>query len=61
MIVWDPYKQHDIQSLELTGSAVITHDVTTGTGCCLIGFNWSIDFFELANQTQIYINLSFKI
>ena len=56
MIVWDPYKQQDIQSLELTGSAVITHDVTTGTGYCLVGFNWSIDFFELANQTQIYIN-----
>ena len=29
----------------LTGSAVITHDVTTGTGNCLVGFNWSIDFF----------------
>ena len=29
----------------LTGSAVITHDVTTGTEYCLVGFNWSIDFF----------------
>ena len=27
----------------LTGSAVITHDVTTGTGYCLVGFNWIID------------------
>ena len=30
----------------LTGSAVLTHDVTTGTGYCLIGFNWIIDFFN---------------
>ena len=29
----------------LTGSAVITHDVTTGTGYCLVGFSWIIDFF----------------
>ena len=28
----------------LTGSAVITHDVTTGTGYCLVGFNWIINF-----------------
>ena len=31
---------------QLTGSAVITHDVTTGTGYCLVGFNWIIDFFN---------------
>ena len=30
----------------LTGSAVITHNVTTGTGYCLVGFNWIIDFFN---------------
>ena len=29
-----------------TGSAVITHDVTTGTGYCLVGFNWIIDFLN---------------
>ena len=29
----------------LTGSAVITHDVTTGIGYCL-GFNWIIDFLN---------------
>ena len=28
-----------------TGSAVFTHDVTTGTGYCLIGFNWIIVLF----------------
>ena len=28
----------------LTGSADITHDVTTGTGYCLVGFNWITDF-----------------
>ena len=44
----------------LTGSAVITHDVTTGTGYCLVGFNWIIDFFELANQTQRYINFEYR-
>ena len=27
----------------LTGSAVITHDVTTGTGYFLVGFDWIID------------------
>ena len=27
----------------LTGSAVITHGMTTGTGYCLVGFNWIID------------------
>ena len=30
----------------LTGSAVITHDVTTGTGYCLVGFHWIIDFLN---------------
>ena len=30
----------------LTGSAVNTHDVTTGTGYCLVGFNWIIDFLN---------------
>ena len=30
----------------LTGSAVIAHDVTTGTGYCLVGFNWIIDFLN---------------
>ena len=30
----------------LTGSAVITHDVTIGTGYCLVGFNWIIDFLN---------------
>ena len=30
----------------LTGSAVITHDVTTGTGYCLVSFNWIIDFLN---------------
>ena len=30
----------------LTGSAVITHNVTTGTGYCLVGFNWIIDFLN---------------
>ena len=30
----------------LTGSAVITYDVTTGTGYCLVGFNWIIDFLN---------------
>ena len=30
----------------LTGSAVITHDMTTGTGYCLVGFNWIIDFLN---------------
>ena len=47
----------------LTGSAVITHDVTTGTGYCLVGFNWIIVFFfffELANQTQLYINFEYR-
>ena len=34
------------QGRALTGSAVITHDVTTGTGCCLVGFNWIIDFLN---------------
>ena len=34
------------QAYELTGSAVITHDVTTGTGYCLVGFDWIIDFFN---------------
>ena len=32
--------------LLLTGSTVITNDVTTGTGYCLVGFNWIIDFFN---------------
>ena len=32
--------------IPLTGSAVITHDVTTGTGYCLAGFNWIIDFLN---------------
>ena len=31
---------------DLTGSAVIIHDVTTGTGYCLVGFNWIIDFLN---------------
>ena len=44
----------------LTGSAVITHDVTTGTGYCLVGFNWIIDFFELASQTRRYINFEYR-
>ena len=35
-----------IYTLVLTGSAVITHDVTTGTGYCLVGFNWIIDFLN---------------
>ena len=35
-----------IVSVYLTGSAVITHDVTTGTGYCLVGFNWIIDFLN---------------
>ena len=30
----------------LTGSPVITHDVTTGTGYWLVGFNWIIDFLN---------------
>ena len=30
----------------LTGSAVITHNVTTGTGYCLVGFSWIIDFLN---------------
>ena len=46
--------------ITFTGSAVITHDVTTGTGYCLVGFNWIIDFFELANQTQRYINCEYR-
>ena len=44
----------------LIGSAIITHDVTTGTGYCLVGFNWIIDFFELANQKQRYINFEYR-
>ena len=32
----------------LTGSAVITHDVTTGTGYCLVGFSWIIFFFLIS-------------
>ena len=32
--------------LALTGSAVITHDVITGTGYCLVGFNWIIDILN---------------
>ena len=37
----------DVKSVEgLTGSAVITHDVTTGTGYRLVGFNWIIDFLN---------------
>ena len=31
---------------KLAGSAVITHDVTTGTGYCLVGFSWIINFFN---------------
>ena len=31
---------------DLTCSDVITHDVTTGTGYCLVGFNWIIDFLN---------------
>ena len=34
------------QCIILTRSAVITHDVTTGIGYCLVGFNWIIDFFN---------------
>ena len=34
------------QTPRLTGSAVITHDVTIGTGYCLVGFNWIIDFLN---------------
>ena len=30
----------------LTDSAVTTHDVTTGTGYCHVGFNWIIDFLN---------------
>ena len=30
----------------LNGSAVITHGETTGTGYCLVGFNWIIDFLN---------------
>ena len=33
-----------LQSVPLTGSAVITHDETTGIGYCLVGFDWIIDF-----------------
>ena len=36
----------DIQVWVLTGSGVITHDVTTGTGYCLVGFNWIIDLLS---------------
>ena len=35
-----------MSKLKLTGSTVITHDVTTGTGYCLVGFNWIIDFLN---------------
>ena len=35
-----------VRAGSLTGSAVITHDVTTGTGYCLVGFNWIIDFLN---------------
>ena len=33
-------------AVDLTGSAVITHDVTTGTGYCLVGFKWIIGFLN---------------
>ena len=41
-------KQCQINKLyfPLTGSAVITHDMTTGAGYCLVGFNWIIDFLN---------------
>ena len=38
----------------LTGSAVITHDVTTGTGYCLVGFNWIIDFLMKQSDTALH-------
>ena len=37
---------HGYHTLYLTGPAVITHDVTTGTGYCLVGFSWIIDFLN---------------
>ena len=40
--------------LPLTGSAVITHDVTTGTGYCLVGFNWIIDFLISQSDTALH-------
>ena len=40
------YMHFEEESIILTGSAVITHDVTTGTGCCFVGFNWIIDFLN---------------
>ena len=43
VIIVFPYT-HDTGAL--TGSAVITHDVTTGTGYCLFGFNWFIGFLS---------------
>ena len=53
IFVRPPYNVHvgysitpAIQCARLTGSAVITHDVTTGTGYCLVGFNWIIDFLN---------------
>ena len=33
------------QDRNLTGSAVITHDATTGTGYCLVGLKWIIIIF----------------
>ena len=35
-----------MHKLTLSGSAVITYDMTTGTGYCLVGFNWIIDFLN---------------
>ena len=40
------FEGYSIPKNTLTGSAVITHDVTTGTGYCLVGFNWIIDFLN---------------
>ena len=40
------YQTGTLHIAGLTGSAVITHDVTTGTGYCLVGFNWIIDFLN---------------
>ena len=39
-------KQAQPSAGRVTGSAVITHAVTTVTGYCLVGFNWIIDFLN---------------
>ena len=51
---WGELVSESGASAFLTDSAVITHDVTTDTGYCLVGFNWIIDFLISQLDTALH-------